>query len=112
MKRTLTVLGTLLLVIAICTGIYMIMYGPVRCYRGEIIRIENVDDHKVLVVKENDETEHWVHITILTTFTEGDSDEISYAYFNVRQGDYIEGTYHNEFPYKKEFAKEMVRIKK
>ena len=112
MKKVLIILGVLFLIVAVGAGIYMVIDSPIRYFKGEVVRIEDVDEHKVLVVKENEKTEHLVHITILTTFTEGDSDEISYAYFNIRPGDYIEGVYHNEFPYKKEFAKEMVRIEK
>ena len=107
MKRMLITLGVLMAVAAVGLGIYTVMDSPARYFKGEVVAIEKVDDHKVLVVRENEEIQHLVHIALFTTFTEGAQEDLHYAYFNIREGDYIEGMYHNEFPHKKEFAKEI-----
>ena len=112
MKRIVIILGVLMAVVAVGLGIYTVMDSPVRYFKGEVVAIEKVDDHKVLVVRENEETQHLVHIALFTTFTEGDQEDLNYAYYNIREGDYIEGVYHNEFPYKKEFAKEIRVVEK
>lgn len=110
-KKAIIIISVLALILSSFVVFLMVYNTPERYFKGEVIKIEELDEHLVFTVKENEEKQHIVHATYIDFVKYANSDENDYAH-NIEVGDYIEGFYHNKFPYKKEFAKEICLIEK
>ena len=105
-KKVFIVIGIFILSIALFVGIYRIANPPVRYFRGEIIKIEDNDEHLVFTVKENEDTLHTVHVRYIKLITYRGTDETDYAH-NIETGIYIEGNYYHDWWHKREFAEKI-----
>lgn len=108
-KKVLIMISAIVLISLI--AVLITFDTPERHFKGEIVQIEKDENHLVFTVREDEKTEHIVHMRHIKHFDYIDSDEGGYAH-NLRVGDYMEGTYYNGFPYEKEFAKEVQVMRK
>ena len=110
-KKVFIVIGILAFSIALLIGICKILNPPVRYFRGEIVKIEDNNEHLVFTVKENEDTIHTVHATYIKLITYRGTDETDYAH-NIETGIYIEGNYYHDWWHKREFAKKIEVIER
>lgn len=106
-KKICIITGALILFVALCIGIYSIANSPVRYFKGEVVEIKEADEHLVLTIKENEETQYTVHVRYIKLITYRDTNEKDYAH-NIEIGDYVEGNYYNDWLHKRDFAEKIV----
>ena len=110
-KKFFIVIGIFIFIIALFVGIYKIANPSVHYFRGEIIKIEDNDEHLVFTVKETEDTIHTVHVTYIDLITYRDTDKTEYAH-NIETGVYIQGNYYHDWLHKREFAEKIEIIEK
>jgi len=105
------IIVSIVILLALCVGIYKIINQPIVYFKGEVINIEDNDAHLIFTVRENNGTQHIVRARYIKMITYSDSDKDGYAYNSIKVGDYIEGNYYHHWLYKPDFAEKIVVTK-